>query len=202
MRRRHVILSAAAAVFTIAGAVLVYDWRTGAIRRHGNHDRAPGDLDERPLPNAEIVIAKSARRLDLLSDGKVVHSFRIALGSAPEGDKVKLGDGRTPEGGYYVCGKNPRSKFYLALGLSYPNEEDAARGLRDGIITRSQHDRIVTAVRAHRQPPWDTQLGGAILIHGRGARSDWTLGCIALDDPDIKTLYELTPLGAKVRIEK
>jgi murein L,D-transpeptidase YafK len=97
--------------------------------------------------------------------------------------------------------KNERSKFYLSLGLSYPNEEDAARGLREGLITRAQAASIVGAVRAGRCPPWDTALGGEILIHGGGTASDWTWGCVALENAEVKELFDAVPAGTPVRIE-
>ncbi len=154
-----------------------------------------------PLAQPSIVVEKGARRLTLYSGGERVRVFRVALGFEPEGDKVKQGDGRTPEGDFYVCMKNERSKFYLSLGLSYPNASDAARGLRDGLITRAQHERIESAIERGAKPPWDTALGGEIFIHGGGTASDWTWGCVALDNEHIKELFDAVPLGTPVRIE-
>src|SRR5918993_1752177 len=101
-----------------------------------------------PLAEPRVVVEKGARRLRLYAGGEVVRVRLVALGFEPSGDKVRQGDGRTPEGEYTVCMKNPRSNFYLSLGLTYPNEEDAERGLRDGLVTRAQADRIKRAVRA------------------------------------------------------
>lgn len=154
-----------------------------------------------PLVNPRIVVSKAARRLSLYSDGRVVRTYRIALGANPVDDKIKRGDRATPEGDFYVCVKNERSNFYLSLGLSYPNREDAARGLRDRLITRREHDQIVRAIRNKRRPPWDTALGGEIFIHGGGTDGDWTWGCVALANPDIRELFDAVPLGTSVRIE-
>jgi murein L,D-transpeptidase YafK len=154
-----------------------------------------------PLSEPRIVVEKGARRLTLYSDGERVRVFRTALGFEPAGDKVRQGDGRTPEGDFYVCMKNERSKFYLSLGLSYPNAEDAERGLREGLITRAQHKRIVGAVARGAKPPWDTALGGEIFIHGGGTASDWTWGCVALDNEHVKELFDAVPLGTRVRID-
>lgn len=155
-----------------------------------------------PLVNPKIVVSKSARQLSLYSDGRVVRTYRIALGTNPIDDKVKQGDRSTPEGDFYVCVKNARSNFYLSLGLSYPNIEDAERGLRDKLITRKQHDAIVRAIQNKRRPPWDTALGGEIFIHGGGTAGDWTWGCVALANPDIKELFDAVPMGTNVRIER
>ena len=154
-----------------------------------------------PLENPRIVIIKSTRRLFLYSGGRAVRQYRIGLGFAPVGDKTREGDGRTPEGEYYICNKNPNSRFYLSLGLSYPNEQDAARGLEEGLISESDYRRIVRAIRIGTTPPWDTPLGGEIFIHGRGGHRDWTLGCIALDDGEMHVLYEAVPRETPVVIQ-
>jgi murein L,D-transpeptidase YafK len=154
-----------------------------------------------PLVNPQIVVRKAARRLTLFSGGGAVRVYPVVLGFTPEGDKERQGDGRTPEGTFYVCVKNDKSNFYLSLGLTYPDAEDAARGLRDGLINRRQHDRIVSAARRKARPPWDTALGGEIFIHGGGTASDWTFGCVALENPHIKELFDSVPMGTPVRIE-
>ena len=162
------------------------------------HDNAPLRL---PLADPRILVKKGERRLTLFDGEKQVRVYRIGLGFAPVGDKARQGDGRTPEGSFYVCVKNAASKFYLSLGLSYPNQEHAARGLREGMINRAQHNEIIRALANHQRPPWDTPLGGEIFIHGNGSASDWTWGCVALDDTDMKELFEAVPKGATVVIE-
>ena len=155
-----------------------------------------------PLSNPKIVVKKGARRLTLYAGGAAVREYPVALGFSPEGDKVRQGDGRTPEGTFYVSVKNAKSAFFLSLGLSYPNAEAAERGLRDKLITRRQYERIVGAIRSRRTPPWDTRLGGEIFIHGSGSKGDWTWGCVALDNENIKELFDAVPLGTPVVIEK
>ncbi|MDT5268153.1 MAG: hypothetical protein QOH49_339 [Acidobacteriota bacterium] len=153
-----------------------------------------------PLSEPRVVVEKSARRLKLYVGGELVRVRRIALGFEPAGDKVRQGDGRTPEGDFQICMKNERSKFYLSLGLTYPNAEDAGRGLGDGIITRAEHKSITRALDAGRCPPWNTALGGEIFIHGGGTARDWTFGCVALENPEIKELFDSLPAGTPVRI--
>lgn len=148
-----------------------------------------------------IVIHKQQRQLVLYSNDSLVHTYRIALGTNPKAPKTRAGDRCTPEGEYYICEKNAHSHFYLSLGLSYPNAQDAERGLREHLISRAQHDRIVSAIRHHAKPPWDTQLGGEIMVHGGGTGSDWTWGCIALENADIRSLFDRLPVGTAVRIE-
>jgi hypothetical protein len=188
-----------------------------------------------PAPKpVRIEILKQDCKLILYSGQKAVRTYRIGLGTNPTGPKTKVGDGRTPEGDYYVCGKNPRSRFYRSLALSYPNVKDAERGLRERRITRAQYDQIAEAIRKKGRPPWDTpyrgfdisggpvsvappvktspgefsafsgnaenSTGGEIFIHGNGSKTDWTLGCIALDNGDMRQLYDLAPVGTRVTI--
>jgi murein L,D-transpeptidase YafK len=153
-----------------------------------------------PLENPKIVIYKSEHKLELFDGETRVRSYRIGLGFSPVGDKEREGDGKTPEGEFYICMKNPDSSFHLSLGISYPNIEDAERGLRDELINQSQHDQIVNAINNHGKPPWNTALGGEIFIHGSGSGSDWTLGCIALDNDHIEELYEVIPVGTPITI--
>ncbi|HEX5732978.1 MAG TPA: L,D-transpeptidase family protein [Blastocatellia bacterium] len=163
-----------------------------------NPNRTPLNL---PLINPRIIVYKGERRLELYSNGEMIRTYRAGLGTSPVGDKVRQGDRRTPEGEFYVCIKNPKSNYYLSLGLSYPNEEDAERGLRDGLIDRARYNQIVNAIRSRRTPPQNTALGGEIFIHGHGSASDWTWGCVALDNPDIKELFDAVPVGTTVLIK-
>ncbi len=153
------------------------------------------------IRNARIVIDKEARRLFLYSGSELIKIYPISLGLDPVGDKERQGDRRTPEGRFYVCNKNPKSKYYLSLGISYPNIEDAERGLRQGLITRQQYNAIVRAIKARRKPPWNTPLGGAICIHGGGIPWDWTYGCIAMRNTDMEELFRVIPVGTPVIIK-
>ena len=154
-----------------------------------------------PLVEPKIVVTKSKRRLALYSAGKVARIYRIGLGFNPVDDKTREGDGCTPEGEFYIFARNSRSAYYLSLGISYPNIENAARGLRDGLITPAQYDGIVSANRKRIMPPQDTPLGGQIYIHGRGAQNDWTWGCVALEDEDMRELFDAVAVGTEVIIE-
>ena len=154
-----------------------------------------------PLKNPLIVVTKSKRRLELYSDGAVVRTYKIGLGLNPVPDKIRQGDHATPEGEFYVFTKNDKSAFYLSLGISYPNSGDAERGLREKMISRAQHDAIVRAIKRRATPPQNTRLGGDIYIHGNGASSDWTWGCVALENEDIRELFEAVAVGTTVTIK-
>lgn len=154
-----------------------------------------------PLVDPRIVVLKSRRLLELYSDGAVVRRYRVGLGLNPVADKKRQGDRATPEGDFYIFTKNNKSTFYLSLGISYPNAEDAERGLRDRLISRAQHDAIVTAIKRKITPPQNTALGGDIYIHGNGASSDWTWGCVALENEDILELYGAVKVKTPVTIK-
>lgn len=162
------------------------------------------EQQEKPLPeleNPRLVVRKSKRRLLVFDNEKLVKTYRIVLGASPAGDKVREGDGRTPEGEFTLAVKNPDSKFFLSLGLNYPNTEDAARGLETNLISQNEYDEILRAVDEKRMPPQKTALGGEIYIHGGGTAQDWTEGCVALENRDIEELFNALPPQISVRIE-
>jgi murein L,D-transpeptidase YafK len=136
-------------------------------------------------PVDQILVDKSDRILWLLSGGKVVRTYRdIKLGDAPLGHKRFEGDEKTPEGQYRISGRNGASRYHLSLRISYPNATDRAFAARLG------------------RPP-----GGDIFIHGQPNGSpvqrlphDWTDGCIALSNVEIRELWGLVRDGTKVTI--
>lgn len=152
--------------------------------------------------NTSIKVYKSKRTLELYGDNKIIGRFKIGLGRSPEGNKEKEGDSKTPEGKYYICTLNNQTKYYFFMGLSYPNEGDAKRGLESGLINENNYNSIVTAINNKQQPPWNTALGGAIGIHGGGTTYDWTYGCIAMENTDIEILKQYAAVNTPVEIEK
>lgn len=153
------------------------------------------------LKSPKLIVKKSERKLYLYDEEKLIKTYNVALGFAPEGDKEREGDGKTPEGEFYVFTKNPKSQFYLSLGLSYPNIEAAERGLKTKLITQAEYNAIIKAIKEKKMPPQKTALGGEIYIHGGGTESDWTWGCTALSNEEIKELFDTIPVGTKVIVE-
>jgi hypothetical protein len=156
----------------------------------------PVALVEKP----RIYIYKSRRRLLVLEDETLIRDYPIGLGPCPSGDKQKRGDGRTPEGEFFVCAKNPRSKYHKSVGLSYPGKKHAALAFRSGLLSHGDYETILKAQTKRRQPPWTTSLGGDIFIHGGGAHEDWTKGCVALYNYDMDELFEVVTMGTPVFI--
>lgn len=153
------------------------------------------------LENPRLVVRKKERKLEVFDGDKMVKSYQIVLGSTPVGDKEREGDGKTPEGDFFVFTRNEQSKFYLSLGVSYPSINDAKRGLAQNIITPADYDAIVEAINEKRMPPQKTALGGEIYIHGGGTLTDWTDGCVALRNEEMKEIFEAIPVGTSIRIE-
>jgi murein L,D-transpeptidase YafK len=157
-----------------------------------------------------ITVVKRSRQLNLLSGRELICTYPIALGRNSGADKSVEGDEATPLGEFYICAKNPRSRYFLSLCISYPNAEDAARGLAAGLISTAEHAQILDAMKARRMPPQNTRLGGEIYIHGLGlGHSDsdsnsgepqGTRGCIALNNVDMQDLYDRVAIGTSVAI--
>lgn len=152
---------------------------------------ATADPSDTAVPSSLVVdrirVYKKARTLEVLSGGRVVHAFRIALGRNPVGHKTREGDGKTPEGHYVLDYRKADSTFYKALHVSYPNTQDIAQA------------------RANHASP-----GGQIMIHGQRngfgwlwpitQRFDWTNGCIALSNDDMEVLWSLVKEGTPLEV--
>jgi len=147
----------------------------------------------------DVVVTKHTRTLVINDCGRELLRIPVVLGKNPS-DKQREGDMATPEGEFYICYRNPQSKYHRFLGLSYPNIEDAERGLRTGLITREEYDAICHAIRRQQCPPWNTALGGEIGLHGPAPNRTWTHGCIAMGIQEIEKLYDWLQLGDPVII--
>jgi murein L,D-transpeptidase YafK len=154
-----------------------------------------------PPPDVWLLVDKSDHRMVVYSGPTAFAEVVVGLGE-PVGDKVRQGDRKTPTGTFRVVTRNDQSSFHLFLGLSYPDAEDATRGLTDGLVSAAQAEAIRQADAAGRVPPWNTALGGAIGLHGGGGGADWTLGCVAMDDASIEALWVIAPMGTRVVIRE
>jgi murein L,D-transpeptidase YafK len=151
---------------------------------------------------AVIVVEKRAKRLALYSEGLLQDCWAIGLatdpasGAPPLGPKQARGDLKTPEGWYRTSDK-PWSNYYKAIYIHYPNGADAAAGLARGALSVAEVTAIEESLARGKLPSQQTALGGELLIHGGGSSSDWTLGCIALDDAHIDSLRSKLPSEVK-----
>ena len=146
-----------------------------------------------------VIITKHTRTLVVYDGEEEVLKIPVVIGKNPS-DKQREGDLATPEGEFYVCYKNPQSKYHRFVGLSYPNAEDAERGLRDKLITPGESQQIRAAIETKECPPWKTALGGEVGLHGPCPNVTWTHGCTAMSVEQIERLYDLLELGDEVTI--
>jgi len=145
---------------------------------------------QQPIARAKadaILILKKDHVMELLAQGEVIHTYKVALGQGGLAPKEREGDGRVPEGHYIIDSRNAASAYHKALHISYPNADDRRRAAKLGV------------------PP-----GGAVMIHGLpngkgwvGASHslyDWTLGCVAVTDDEIDEIWQMVPIGTPVEI--
>jgi murein L,D-transpeptidase YafK len=134
-----------------------------------------------------VIVVKSERTMTLLLRGKVLRTYKIALGGAVVGPKEQQGDHKTPEGHYTLDRRNLKSRFYKSIHISYPNPQDQRKASERGV-----------------------SAGGDIMIHGLpngfgwlGATHrvrDWTDGCIAVTNQEMDEIWELVPDGTSIEI--
>ncbi|HHW32373.1 MAG TPA: LysM peptidoglycan-binding domain-containing protein [Clostridiaceae bacterium] len=162
------------------------------------------------VADLEIVVDKSDHTLMIFSHGILLKTYHVETGDGGIGDKQVAGDHKTPEGNFYITQKsvlNP-ADYYLGsrwLRLSYPNIEDAQRGLNQGIIDKNTYNEIVNAINQGKTPPQYTALGGGIGIHGGDIPefgNNWTWGCVGLTNKDIEEFYDFVDVGTKVEIRR
>ena len=170
--KRRVVLTGLAALLSRAA------WNSAALADPGHAVALKAD---------RVLVLKGERRLLLMSGGQVLSSYPIALGFNPRGHKQRRGDGRTPEGIYTLDWRNPESRFYRSMRVSYPNRTDRARAARAGVSP-----------------------GGDIMIHGLPERLsaigsahsnwDWTEGCIAVTNEEMDEIWAAVDDGTTIEI--
>ena len=134
-----------------------------------------------------VIVVKHEYKLYLIKEGKLFASYPVVFGPNPKGHKQQQGDNRTPEGDYVLDYKNPNSKYYKSIHISYPNAEDRANARKRGVSP-----------------------GGDIMIHGQPNRwgkfslvtqlFNWTNGCIALSNTDMDAVWDAVDPGTPIQI--
>lgn len=181
--RRGILYLVPVVVLVMAGATIGY---TKIMARIGSGEppaSAPGEKQA-----DHIIVSKSDKTMYLLRDDEILRSYRIAMGANwDQGHKQREGDERTPEGTYRIDWRNPDSVAHLSLHISYPNDDDIEQARRGGF-----------------------DPGGNIMIHGLpngwGAVGglhrfvDWTDGCIAVRNDEMREIWSFTPNGTPITI--
>ncbi|NEX19585.1 L,D-transpeptidase family protein [Thiorhodococcus mannitoliphagus] len=140
-------------------------------------------------PVERVVVQKSQRKLQLIGGGQVMREYRVALGGSPVGHKYREGDQRTPEGSYVLNWRNPRSNFYKAIHISYPNE-------RDRHVSRQLGYRPGGMIMIHGLPNYIQSESMRRQYLGR----DWTQGCIAVQNHEIDEIWRMVQDGTPIEI--
>jgi murein L,D-transpeptidase YafK len=174
LRPMRLLFAATLTLMIVAGPLS----GNAALANLGPEDQMKADL---------VVVYKGERILQLKRAGRVLKTFPIALGRDPTGPKLQEGDGRTPEGVFTLDWRNPVSRFYRAIHISYPHEGKAEQAMR-----------------------WGVSPGGQIMLHGLPngltaerighPRRDWTNGCIALTNEEIDEIWARVEDGTTIII--
>jgi len=156
-----------------------------------------------------LLVDTQALTLTVFSpENKVLTRFNnISIGSGGAAEIHHRGDETTPLGNFRVAWIDRHSRYGTFYGFDYPSEDIARRAYAEGSLSRTELDSIIKALRQHRIPPQNTSLGGRLGIHGIG-RGDpaghkalnWTDGCVALTNPQIRRLSHWVHVGTRVVI--
>jgi murein L,D-transpeptidase YafK len=146
---------------------------------------APKSAPSASVKVDRVVVNKGARELMLIRKGQVIRTYPVALGPNPSGHKIMEGDGRTPEGSYVLDWRNPNSRFYRSIHVSYPDQTDRLLAAQLGVSP-----------------------GGMIMIHGEPnylsfggqASGDWTEGCIAVSNAAMDEIWAHVGDGTPILI--
>lgn len=141
-----------------------------------------------------IVVSKKRKRIYVIGREGIIGSYVAAFGSGyADGPKEFENDGRTPEGLYSIVKRTLETNYHNALVINYPNKSDLAYA--------SEYEK---------------SAGGGIMIHGfpdkavagetpesvlfKHPKVNWTLGCMAVTDPEIEAIYSRVAEGTPVEI--
>jgi len=141
-----------------------------------------------PARADRVIVHKKEHTLELISRGKVIRSYKVALGGDPVGPKTMQGDHKTPEGAYILDSRNAHSRFYKSIHISYPNLNDRAAARRNGVSPGGD-------VFVHGLPNGYGGIGAAHRMR------DWTDGCIAVTDAEIDEIWKAVPNGTPIEIK-
>jgi len=130
-----------------------------------------------------VIVQKSTRKMWLMHNKRVLRKYDVELGFAPRGHKQFEGDGRTPEGSYWINRRNPNSAFFLSLGISYPNAQDIAYAKKHG-----------------KSPGGEIFIHGGPVLLGDRNKPDWTAGCIAVTNKEMAKIYAMVKNGTQIDI--
>jgi murein L,D-transpeptidase YafK len=142
---------------------------------------------DRGLHADRVVVLKKERMLKLLRGGKILRTYKVALGGDPVGPKTRQGDHKTPEGVYVLDFRSAHSQFYKSIHISYPNAHDREQARQMGVSPGGD-------IFVHGLPNGFGSVGAAHRLR------DWTDGCIAVTDEEIDEIWQAVPDGTPIEI--
>lgn len=142
---------------------------------------------EKPLHADRVVVLKRERTLQLLSQGKVIKSYKVALGGDPVGPKTRQGDHKTPEGIYVLNSRNAHSQFYKSIHISYPDAKDREVARQNGVSPGGD-------VFVHGLPNGYGWIGASHRL------KDWTDGCITVTNEEMDEIWIAVADGTPIEI--
>jgi murein L,D-transpeptidase YafK len=134
-----------------------------------------------------VVVLKKERTLELRSQGKIIKTYKVALGGDPVGPKTRQDDHKTPEGTYVLDFRNAHSQFYKSIHISYPSQRDRSLARQKGFSPGGD-------VFVHGLPNGYGAIGAAHRL------KDWTDGCIAVTNEEMDEIWKAVPDGAQIEI--
>jgi len=140
-----------------------------------------------------LLVDKSAYLMAVISADKVIKTYPVVFGFGAGPDKLREGDGATPEGIFRIQNKYPHPNWTYFLWLDYPTADSW---------------RKHKAAKASGKLDASAGIGSEIGIHGVpldqnqwiDQRKNWTAGCISLKNTDLKELYPWIKAGTPVKI--
>ena len=132
-----------------------------------------------------VIVEKAAHRLLLFGDGRLLKTYRVALGRGGLAAKEQEGDLRVPEGRYTIDRRLEESAFHRALHVSYPDSTDVERARTAGVS--AGHSIMIHGIR-----------NGAGWVGRLHRLADWTAGCVAVTNREIEELWRAIPDGTPV----
>jgi murein L,D-transpeptidase YafK len=205
---RNIILFGGGILFFITG-IFVYGFFLN-LREDTLAERMT-ELNISEPEDISVIISRKDFSLSLYEDTLLIKAYRVNFGRNVSKPKMRDGDQATPVGEYRICSIDTMHKYFKFMKLNYPNIDDASDGLRKGLISQEEYNRLSFENYYEDCPRTKTVLGGDIGIHGIGRLNsifknlpfvyNWTDGSIALSNENIDEIYSVVTKGTKVVIK-
>jgi murein L,D-transpeptidase YafK len=185
-----------------------------AVAQEAQDTQATQDAqDEKDSPEAQATPANVWLSIDTdqlqlsVMEGKTALQVfeNIAIGSNGPTLAKRRGDSTTPLGEFTITQIRPSHRFELFMAIDYPNLDHTERAYQENRIDVAEYKALRYNLDRGQPPSQSTSLGGQLGIHGVG-RGDmkvhetvnWTEGCIALTNEQLRDLAKWVAVGTRV----